>query len=149
MRKFLTTATLAACLAGGAQAATPDCDREVFRDFVSLFYDQAKVAEAFTAYVAPDYIQHSDKIGQGRDAAVAFLTPMFTRAGFRAQPVRIWHDGDLANVLLKVVVDGQPKAVVLDIFRVKDCKLIEHWDIKQELDPAKADAFFANLGGQQ
>lgn len=46
-------------------------------DFADLFYTQKNVSGAFMKYVASNYIQHNPNILDGRDAAVAALSPLF------------------------------------------------------------------------
>jgi predicted SnoaL-like aldol condensation-catalyzing enzyme len=52
---------------------------------------------------------------------------------------QIWADGDyvIAHSLYRYTKDDAGKAIV-DIFRVKDGKLDEHWDVAQEIPATMA-----------
>lgn len=140
---------------GGAVAATTGCaagietstaaGREWFEDFVRLFYIERRVREAFELYVVEDYIQHADGLAQGREAAVAMLEPLFSRDGFLPRPIRTFHDESAATVFIEVSIHGETKALVIDIFRIKDKRIVEHWDVKKEIAADGASFYFENL----
>lgn len=114
-------------------------------DFVDRFYRQKDVRGAFEAHVAEDYVQHSEGMADGREAAIAILAPMFNRAGFQIDPVRTVVDGDTAIVFLHVTVRAEVHALVIDIFRFENERIVEHWDIKREIPSSQAEHFFARL----
>src|SRR5882757_10813912 len=45
--------------------------REIFADFVHIFYSQRNYSLALNKYAAPDLIQHNPTLANGRDAQVA------------------------------------------------------------------------------
>lgn len=145
--EFLRAAMLAPlALAGVATPAAPH--RHEFDDFVELFYRKKKVREAFDKYVAEDYRQHSAGMAQGREAAIAVLEPMFARAAFHIEPVRVWHDADLLAVILDVRVGDSVRAMVIDLFRHAGGRLREHWDLKFEIPAEQRDHYFEGLKSQ-
>lgn len=115
-------------------------NRAVVTDFARLFYTERKVPEAFEKYVAADYIQHNPGIADGREAAVAALTPMFTAPGARFEVKRIVVDGDIA--VIHLFGQGDPKtagAAVADIYRLAGGRIVEHWDVLQPLPQASVN----------
>jgi predicted SnoaL-like aldol condensation-catalyzing enzyme len=126
---------------GAAQANAP----AALEHFCSLFYRQKKVRAAFERYVAVDYIQHSNGMAQGRDAAIAVLDPMFARPHFTVTPVSTITQGALSIVMLDVRVGPDIQAAVMDIFRWQDGLIQEHWDLKQELTADQATRYFDHL----
>jgi len=107
-------------------------NREVVARFVDLLYRQKAVTQAFENYVASDYIQHNPKIADGRNAAIAFLVPKFANPTASFEVKRIIVDGDYAVVLIQ----GRPSpgargSAIADIFRLKEGKIVEHWDVLQ------------------
>jgi predicted SnoaL-like aldol condensation-catalyzing enzyme len=50
------------------------------------------------------------------------------------------EDGDLVMVHGRYVNWGPKPMIAVDIFRVRDGKLVEHWDVIQEEVPASATA---------
>lgn len=135
-RVALTLALLAAsgCAPAAAPPSTTERNRAIVTDFARLFYDRRDVRTAFEKYVARDYIQHNAGIGDGRDAAIAALAPMFARPGARFAVKRILVDGDFAAIHLHG--RGNPAeagATVADIYRLRDGKIVEHWDVLQPI----------------
>jgi predicted SnoaL-like aldol condensation-catalyzing enzyme len=125
-------------LASAAQAAEPDrsrtCDvRAIADDFVNLFYRQKKVREAFNRYVAAGYIQHSPIGANGRDNAIAFLEPRMTgNKDLVIDVKRVLVDGNLIAIHTYTRANvSDPGLAVVDMFRVEDCKIAEHWDVVQ------------------
>jgi predicted SnoaL-like aldol condensation-catalyzing enzyme len=126
---------LASC--SGAPSTT-ERNRAVVTDFARLFYSERNVRVAFGKYVVPDYVQHNPGIADGRAAAIAALEPMFSRPGASFEIKRILVDGDYAVIHLRGRADpASPGAAVADIFRLKDGKIVEHWDVLQPI-PAQA-----------
>lgn len=115
-------------------------NRKVIQDFARIFYQDKDVKRAFESHVVPGYIQHNPGIADGRDAAVAALTPMFSAPGARFEIKRIVVDGDLA--VIHLFGQGDPAtrgAAVADIYRLKDGKIVEHWDILQPMPEKSAN----------
>lgn len=111
-----------------------DSNRAIVQRFVELFYYKREVRQAFETCVAEDYVQHNPNILDGREAAIAFLEPMFSRAGSRFDVKRILVDGDLAAVHLHGQPSGnEPGGAVVDLFRLQDGLIVEHWDVLQPM----------------
>lgn len=113
---------------------------------VLAFYDEAFGQHDITAvdrYISSDYIQHNPKVGDGKQPLVDFLVP-FNAIKVRG-PVDIRHtavNGDFVWLHLKTTgFNGEPLAII-DVFRVKDGKIVEHWDVIQEIPPVKESKNF-------
>ncbi len=95
--------------------------------------------------VAPDYLQHTHGVGQGRDGIRKYIAEIASRRPGREQwrPVLIFEDGDFV-ILFKQL----PAFLIVDIvrFNAQD-QLAEHWDVVQPLpspgydpmEPSKED----------
>ena len=109
-------------------------NRVIMNLFVDLFYNQRNVRHAFTTFVTEDYVQHNPNIPDGRDAAISFLEPMFSRAEACFEVKRILVDGDLAAVHLHGRPnEREPGGAVVDIFRLENGLIVEHWDVLQPM----------------
>lgn len=141
MRIFVLVMLLIAGLASTpAEAAkcrlTP---KQVVTKFMTTFYVEKQVRTAFETWVDPGYIQHNPMAATGRDAAIAFLEPFFANnPGIQYSIKRVIADGNLVAVHAhgKFSADDRGMAVI-DILRVKGCKVMEHWDVVQPV-PEKA-----------
>lgn len=141
MKKFFIAAALVGLIASGAQAKSlTERNRKVVQDFARIFYTEKDVERAFQTYVVSDYIQHNPGIADGRQAAIDALKPMFSRPGAQFDVKRIIVAGDLAVIHLFGRGDpSTPGAAVADIYRLKDGKIVEHWDILQPMPTQSAN----------
>jgi len=89
-------------------------------------------------YFSDDYVQHNPAIPNGRKA-IANLIPTLKK-DFSYEPGMVVAEGDLVMVHGRYVGWGSTPLVAVDIFRVKDGKVVEHWDVMQEEVPASATA---------
>ena len=89
-------------------------------------------------YFSPDYVQHNPSIPNG-PKAIAGLIPTL-KEGFSYELGMVVAEGDLVMVHGRYVGWGPKPMVAVDIFRVKDGKVAEHWDVMQEEVPAAATA---------
>jgi len=136
-------ALLAAPLIAGAAAASPRKNRDnraLITEFARLFYIERDVKGAFETYVAPDYIQHNPGIADGRDAAINALASMFADRVKSFTIKRILVDGDMAVIHLHVRPTPESRgATVFDMYRLKDGKIVEHWDAIQPVPETSAN----------
>lgn len=130
----LTTPFLAPAAIAGSGSTLTDRNRAIMTDFADRFYTRRDVAGAFQRYVVADYIQHNPGLADGRDAAVAALAPKFATPGARFDVKRIIVDGDMAVIHLHGRTSPDtPGGAVADIYRLKDGKIVEHWDVIQPM----------------
>jgi predicted SnoaL-like aldol condensation-catalyzing enzyme len=122
-----------------AQEGTPCPDgeaaanKELVRRFYEAFYDARNTGDfsLIDEFVAEDYIQHEAGVEQGREGLKTLLQSMSARGPGTAPLVEhLVAEGDI--VIAHQVVPGadpagQPAAEGIDIFRVADGQLAEHW----------------------
>lgn len=109
-------------------------NRAAFEHFVELFYTRKRVADAFDYLVSSDYRQHNPNIADGPAAAVEALTPKFDESPDATFSVeRLIVDGDLAMVHVRASRPGAPDAAVADIYRFEGGRIVEHWDVLQQV----------------
>ncbi len=138
------TLLIGALALSGLPASAANCTltpKEVVTKFMTQFYVDKKVREAFETWVDPGYIQHNPMAATGRDAAINFLEPFFAKnPNINYSIKRIIADGDLVAVHSqgKFAPDDRGIAVV-DILRVKGCKVMEHWDVVQPVPEKSAN----------
>ena len=89
-------------------------------------------------YFAPDYVQHNPAISDG-PAPIPQLIGSLGK-DFSYEPGMAVADGDLVMVHGRYVGRGPKPMVAVDIFRVVDGKVTEHWDVMQEEVPAEKTA---------
>lgn len=105
---------------------------------VTEMYHKVLIAmdsRAVDQYIAPDYVQHSSLAEPGVAALKAFLDKVRAESPDARQTIhRTLVDGDMVAVHVHVErFPGDPGLAVVDIFRVCDGRIVEHWDVLQEV----------------
>jgi predicted SnoaL-like aldol condensation-catalyzing enzyme len=85
-----------------------------------------------------DYRQHNPQIPNGTAAIKSLLNNL--PRDFEYKPGLVVADGDYVMVHGRYVGWGPTPMVGVDIFRVADGKIAEHWDVLQEEVPAEQSA---------
>jgi predicted SnoaL-like aldol condensation-catalyzing enzyme len=143
------TLTLAAALALTAPAAGAHAQtqQEANKKVVVDLYDKAlnqKDFDAASKYLGSRYTQHNPNAADGPEGLKAFL--QFLKEKFpasRSEIKRVFADGDYVIVHVHAVREpGTRGNAIIDIFKLENGKVVEHWDVVQPI-PEKA----ANTNG--
>jgi predicted SnoaL-like aldol condensation-catalyzing enzyme len=104
----------------------------VLKAITGVFVDRnpAVLDELFS----PDYRQHNPRIPNGIEAIKGLLGQL--PENFAYQPGLVMADGNYVAVHGRYVGWGAKPMVAIDIFRVANGKVAEHWDVMQEEVPA-------------
>ncbi|ANY14448.1 nuclear transport factor 2 family protein [Bordetella pseudohinzii] len=136
-----------ACLAAGAvQAQGVQQNKELVLSFFRLMFQEHRVEEAVSRYVDKRYVQHDPYLESGTAPLRDFFTLYFEQNPQASADIkRVIAEGDLVVVhsLWKEAAEDRGQAVV-DIFRVAEGKIVEHWGVSQEIpeNPANANGMF-------
>jgi predicted SnoaL-like aldol condensation-catalyzing enzyme len=105
---------------------------------VLAFYDAAlnrKDVDGACVFLGENYTQHNPNSAGGVVGFRRFVeTLKQTAPQSRSEIVRIFADGDFVIVHVhKVHEPGTPGAAIVDIFRLEDGRIVEHWDVMQAI----------------
>jgi len=127
------------------EAASPEYaaktarNRAIITNFVKLLYEKKQPRVAFERYVDEGYIQHNPKIADGREEALAWLEPVWDLPEAEIQVRRVLVDGDYAFVqIIGRMNHDDPGSAVMNIFRLEDGIIMEHWDVTQAMPESTA-----------
>ncbi|WP_369370771.1 nuclear transport factor 2 family protein [Promicromonospora sp. Populi] len=79
------------------------------------------------------YVQHNPTMPNGLEG-LRTVAPQL--AGFSWTPARIAAQGDLVMTHSRVLGWAPEPVVIVDIFRLKDSRIVEHWDVVQTEVPS-------------
>ncbi|MCP2514404.1 nuclear transport factor 2 family protein [Achromobacter mucicolens] len=146
--------SLAACLlvaagcvaAASALAAAPQSNKEIAVAFFRMMFQDRDIDEAVRLYVGPNYTQHNPYMQDGVGPMVDFFPRYFEQHPQAIVEIkRVIAEGDLVMVhnLWRDSPEDRGQAVV-DIFRLEGGKIVEHWDVSQEIpeNPANKNGMF-------
>jgi len=107
-------------------------NKEIVSAFYHEFFNQHNI-EAADKYIRADYIQHNPGVAQGREGIKEGFTKKFEiDPTFKLEIKMMVEENDIIVVYLKNVdPEGNTKARVVDIYRIQDGRLAEHWDVLQ------------------
>jgi predicted SnoaL-like aldol condensation-catalyzing enzyme len=94
-------------------------------------------SSAVDRFISPGYIQHNQMAEPGRDGLKRFLDMIRAETPEAVHDIkRAFVDGDHVTVHYHVRRwPGDSGWAVIDIFRVEDGLIAEHWDVMQDVAP--------------
>lgn len=133
-----STSTVFAASTASRDLTAEEANRALVVEFYDQFFNKHQVEQA-ARVVAEDYIQHNPDVPDGKAPFVGYFASFFKEnPESRARIVRSATADDL--VYLHVHSTNGPNdrgQAVIDIFRVANGMLVEHWDVIQDV-PADA-----------
>ncbi len=120
--------------------AQEEANRTLVVDFYNAFFNDHDVTAA-ERFLAEDYIKHNPTVPDGRAPIIAFFGDNFQKNPERSSRiVRSAADGDLVWLHVEAKQNASDRGVaVVDIFRVEDGKIVEHWDVIQPVPDTAAN----------
>ena len=105
-------------------------NKELIRAFYKEFFND-HIVESADKYVREDYIQHNPGVTQGRKGIMdGFREKFKSEPTFHLEIKMLIEEDNMVCVYLKNVdPEGKTKARVVDIYRLEDGMLAEHWDV--------------------
>ena len=150
MNKILKSTALAAMVSAAPLSvlaetserdlATEEANRALVVEFYDQFFNEHNIAASDV--IAEDYIQHNPNVPDGKAPLVSFFSGYFAEnPESRARIVRSAADGDLVWLHVQSTNGEEDLGeAVVDIFRVEDGMIVEHWDVIQPVPSEAANS---------
>ena len=118
-----------------------EANKRIVREWHELAINQRKPEEAVAKYLGTHYRQHNPGAGDGPEPFIATVK-RFVQAfpELRMESKRIIAEGDLVVLHSHLILKpGDRGSAVVDIFRLENGKIVEHWDVVQEVPEKSAN----------
>ncbi len=127
---------VAPALAGNT--AQEEANKKVVLDLYEKGINQKDFAAA-AKDLGPRYVQHNPRAADGAEGFKAFLEFLKAKMpNYHSEIKRVFADGDYVILHVHNVPElGARGAAIIDIFRLENGKVVEHWDVRQDV-PEKA-----------
>jgi len=109
--------------------------------FYTRAFNDHDPADAVAKYVGSEYIQHNPDTPSGADAFVQSAASFIARfPEVSVEIKRVIAEGDLVVVHNLVKMSPEDRGMAgADIFRLRDGKIVEHWDVRQPIPEMAAN----------
>ncbi|MET0220517.1 MAG: ester cyclase [Tardiphaga sp.] len=132
------TVTSSAAMAGGT--ATEEANKKAVLEFYDKGLNQ-KDFEAASKFFGPRYIQHNPTAADGIEGFKKFIG--FLREKFpdsHSEIKQAFADGDMVILHVHAVREkGTRGNAIVDIFKLENGKIVEHWDVIQPVPEKSAN----------
>jgi predicted SnoaL-like aldol condensation-catalyzing enzyme len=113
--------------------SVPDDNKQLVTEFYELAINQQQPAEAARRYIELSYRQHNPEVPDGPDGFVQFINGMQKKhPKLKVVISKALADDDLVALHVHLTREpNDPGLAVAEFFRLKNGKIIEHWDVLQ------------------
>lgn len=118
-----------------------EANKRIVREWNDLAINQRKPEEAIAKYLGPHYWQHNPGAADGPEPFIGFVERFAqTYPDFRMDSKRIIAEGNYVVLHSHLIrKPGDRGIAVVDIFRLENGKIVEHWDVLQEVPETSAN----------
>jgi predicted SnoaL-like aldol condensation-catalyzing enzyme len=141
LRLILAAAVIAfAPAALAADAKQMEENKKAVTEFYDLAINQ-KNFEAAAKFIGPRYVQHNPRAADGPEGLKAFLGVLREKfPDYHSDIKRAFADGDYVILHVhNVPTPGARGNAIVDIFKLENGKIVEHWDVRQEIPEQAAN----------
>lgn len=110
--------------------------------FLDTVFNKHEVDEGIRLYMGPTYRQHNPGVANGVEAFRAFFKQFFAEKPELSIDIkRVFCEGDFVTVHLHWCEHkGDRGSAIIDIFRLENGRIVEHWDVMQPIPEKLAHA---------
>ena len=122
-------------------SALTEQNKKIVVDFYEGVFSKHQVQTYSDRYISTQYIQHNPYVADGTVPFVHHFTPFFTEhPNAKNTTKHVVAEGDLVVLHVHSTQNAQDRGeAVVDIFRVEQGKIVEHWDVIQSIPAESAN----------
>ncbi len=143
-RLLLAAMLLAGCLLMQAityAGAVQETNKKIALEFYEKAINQ-KDFDASSKYLGARYIQHNQRAADGAEGLknfLAYLREKYPQAHSKIK--RVFADGDFVILHVHAIREPGTRGVaIVDIFRLENGKIVEHWDVHEDIIEKQANS---------
>ena len=123
-------------------SALTEQNKKIVVDFYEGVFSKHQVQTYSDRYISTQYIQHNPYVADGKAPFVNYFTQYFKEHPQAKSTIkRVIADGDLVVLHVHSTQNAQDRGeAVVDIFRVEQGKIVEHWDAVQSVPAESANS---------
>jgi len=112
------------------------------RGFYDLAFNLGEPAAAASEYIGPMFVQHNPQVEDGAKPFIAFVSGMRSKfPEMHLEIKRVVTEGDMVVTHSHLTLaPGSPGIALADFFRFDAGKVVEHWDVIQNVPDASANS---------
>lgn len=116
-------------------------NERIVREFYEAGLNR-KDADAASLYLGPEYIQHNPAATDGAAGFAKFIAYLrHNHPQAHSEIRRSFSDGDFVILhVLERLEPGDRGNAIVDTFRLERRKIVERWDVKQEIPASSANS---------
>ncbi|MEV4431021.1 ester cyclase [Streptomyces sp. R-07] len=99
------------------------------------------IERAIADYLGPGYVQHNPGMQFGDEGFIEFNRQMLSAyPEIRLDIKRVIAEGDMVVTHSHLILEpGKPGQALADFFRLENGRIVEHWDVIQDVPETSAD----------
>ncbi|STX52195.1 Predicted ester cyclase [Legionella busanensis] len=145
MKKIAAVLLLIGLAISGKSSFAEQSSQEINKEVVTQFYQKAINEKDFSAaeiYMGPWYIQHNPLAKDGIEGFKQYIDYLKqTYPQSHSDIKRIMAEGDYVILHVHSIKEpGTKGQAVVDIFRLENNKIVEHWDVIQAIPEGSANS---------
>ena len=121
------------------ETGSNEANRQLVINFYQKFFNDHQLQAA--AVLVDDYRQHNPGVPDGKAPFLHYFQGWFRQhPQARARIIRSATDGDLVYLHVHSIAGpGDRGRAIVDIFRVRNQRIVEHWDVIQNVPAVSAN----------
>src|SRR5271163_3160009 len=108
---------------------------EAARGFYDTAFNLGEPAAAAAEYMGSTFVQHNPQVADGVEPFIAFVSDMRSKfPEMHLEIKRVVAEGDMVVTHSHLTLaPGSPGIALADFFRFQEGKVVEHWDVIQNV----------------